>query len=133
MKHDAIVYVIDDDAAIRDALSVLLETCGLRYRTFGSAEDFLGSLKDTTPVCAVVDVGLPGLSGLELQQQLASREIPSSLVVMTGRGNVPMAVDGDAGGRGAFYRKTDRSKNLLEVLDEALLRRDAHCGAIRAA
>ncbi|HEY8030981.1 MAG TPA: response regulator [Methylocella sp.] len=125
MKHDAIVYVIDDDAAIRDALSVLLETCGLRYRTFGSAEDFLGSLKDTTPVCAVVDVGLPGLSGLELQQQLSSREIPSSLVVMTGRGNVPMAVEAMRAGAVHFIEKPIDPKTLLEVLDEALLRRDA--------
>jgi FixJ family two-component response regulator len=125
MKHDATVYVIDDDAAIRDALSVLLETCGLRYQTFGSAEDFLGSLKDTTPVCAVVDVGLPGLSGLELQQQLAIREIPSSLVVMTGRGNVPMAVDAMRAGAVHFIEKPIDPKTLLEVLDEALLRRDA--------
>jgi|JRHI01.1.fsa_nt_gi FixJ family two-component response regulator len=125
MKHDATVYVVDDDAAIRDALSVLLETCGQRHRTFESAEDFLGSLKDTTPVCAVVDVCLPGLSGLELQQQLASKEIPSALVVMTGRGNVPMAVDAMRAGAVHFIEKPIDPKILLEVLDEALTRRDA--------
>ena len=75
MKHDATVYVIDDDAAIRDAVSVLLQTRAACVRVrFRSAEDFLASLKDTTPVCAVVDVCLPGMNGLELQQQLASRE-----------------------------------------------------------
>ena len=124
MTHDATVYVVDDDAAIRDSLSVLLETCGLRWRTFASAEDFLGALKDTTPVCAVVDVCLPGMSGIALQQQLASREIPSALVVMTGQGTVPMAVEAMRAGAVHFIEKPIDPKMLLEVLDEALARRD---------
>ena len=124
MKHDATVYVVDDDAAIRDSLSVLLETCGLHWRTFASAEDFLAELTDTTPVCAVVDVCLPGMSGLELQQQLASREIPSALVVMTGQGSVPMAVDAMRAGAVHFIEKPIDPKTLLEVLSEALDRRE---------
>src|SRR4029079_4618114 len=75
--------------------------------------------------CAVVDVCLPGLSGLELQQQLASKEIPSALVVMTGRGNVPMAVDAMRAGAVHFIEKPIDPKILLEVLDEALTCRDA--------
>jgi two-component system response regulator FixJ len=124
MKHDATVYVVDDDAAIRDSLSVLLETCGLNWRTFASAEDFLAELTDTTPVCAVVDVCLPGMSGLELQQQLAGREIPSALVVMTGQGSVPMAVDAMRAGAVHFIEKPIDPETLLEVLDEALDRRE---------
>jgi two-component system response regulator FixJ len=124
MKHDATVYVVDDDAAIRDSLSVLLETCGLHWRTFASAEDFLAELTDTTPVCAVVDVCLPGMSGLELQQQLARKQIQSALVVMTGQGNVPMAVDAMRAGAVHFIEKPIDPKTLLEVLDEALDRRE---------
>ena len=123
MKHDATVYVVDDDAAIRDSLSVLLETCGLHWRTFASAEDFLAELTDTTPVCAVVDVCLPGMSGLELQQQLARKQIQSALVVMTGQGSVPMAVDAMRAGAVHFIEKPIDPKTLLEVLDEALDRR----------
>ena len=124
MKHDVTVYVVDDDAAIRDSLSVLLETCGLHWRTFASAEDFLAELTDTTPVCAVVDVCLPGMSGLELQQQLARKQIQSALVVMTGQGNVPMAVDAMRAGAVHFIEKPIDPKTLLEVLDEALDRRE---------
>jgi two-component system response regulator FixJ len=124
MKHDATVYVVDDDAAIRDSLSVLLETCGLHWRTFASAEDFLAELTDTTPVCAVVDVCLPGMSGLELQQQLARKQIQSALVVMTGQGNVPMAVDAMRAGAVHFIEKPIDPITLLEVLDEALDRRE---------
>lgn len=124
MKHDATVYVVDDDAAIRDSLSVLLETCGLHWQTFASAEDFLAELTDTTPVCAVVDVCLPGMSGLELQQQLARKQIQSALVVMTGQGNVPMAVDAMRAGAVHFIEKPIDPKTLLEVLDEALDRRE---------
>jgi len=124
MKHDATVYVVDDDAAIRDSLSVLLETCGLHWRTFASAEDFLAELTDTTPVCAVVDVCLPGMSGLELQQQLARKQIQSALVVMTGQGNVPMAVDAMRAGAVHFIEKPIDPQTLLEVLDEALDRRE---------
>jgi two-component system response regulator FixJ len=124
MKHDATVYVVDDDAAIRDSLSVLLETCGLHWRTFASAEVCLAALTDTTPVCAVVDVCLPGMSGLELQQQLARKQIQSALVVMTGQGNVPMAVDAMRAGAVHFIEKPIDPKILLEVLDEALDRRE---------
>jgi two-component system response regulator FixJ len=125
MTHDATVYVVDDDAAIRDSLSVLLETCGLRWRTFASAEDFLGALKDTTPVCAVVDVCLPGMNGLELQRQLASRRIEAALVVMTGQASVPMAVEAMRAGALHFIEKPLDPETLLEVFDEALARRDA--------
>ena len=125
MQHDAIVNIVDDDAAIRDAVSVLLQTRGLRSRTFPTAEAFLASLNDTTPVCAVVDVCLPGMNGLELQQQLASRMIEAALVVMTGQASVPMAVEAMRAGALHFIEKPLDPETLLEVLDEALARRDA--------
>jgi FixJ family two-component response regulator len=125
MQHDAIINVVDDDAAIRDAVSVLLQTRGLRSRTFPTAEAFLASLKDTTPVCAVVDVCLPGMNGLELQQQLARRRIEAALVVMTGQASVPMAVEAMRAGALHFIEKPLDPETLLEVIDEALARRDA--------
>jgi two-component system response regulator FixJ len=125
MKHDATVYVIDDDVSIRDAVSVLLQTRGLRPRTFSTAEDFLASLKDAVPVCAVVDIGLPGMNGLELQQQLTSRGIESALVVMTGQASVPIAVRAMRAGALHFIEKPLDPEVFLKVLDEALARRDA--------
>ena len=125
MKHDTTVYVIDDDASIRDAVSVLLQTRGLRPRTFSTAEDFLASLKDAGPVCAVVDVCLPGMNGLELQQQLASRGIESALVVMTGQASVPIAVRAMRAGALHFIEKPLDPEVFLKVLDEARARRDA--------
>lgn len=125
MQHDAIVNIIDDDAAVRDAVSVLLQTRGLRSRTFPTAEAFLASLNNTTPVCAVVDVCLPGMNGLELQQQLASRMVEAALIVMTGQASVPMAVEAMRAGALHFIEKPLDPEALLEVLDEALARRDA--------
>jgi two-component system response regulator FixJ len=125
MKHDTTVYVIDDDASIRDAVSVLLQTRGLRPRMFSTAEDFLASLKDAGPVCAVVDVCLPGMNGLELQQQLASRGIESALVVMTGQASVPIAVRAMRAGALHFIEKPLDPEVFLKVLDEARARRDA--------
>jgi FixJ family two-component response regulator len=124
MQHDAIINVVDDDAAIRDAVSVLLQTRGLRSRTFPTAEAFLASLKDT-PLCAVVDVCLPGMNGLELQQQLARRRIEATLVVMTGQASVSMAVEAMRAGALHFIEKPLDPETLLEVIDEALARRDA--------
>jgi two-component system response regulator FixJ len=125
MQHDAIVNIIDDDAAVRDSVSVLLQTHGLRSRTFPTAEAFLASLNDTIPLCAVVDVCLPGMNGLELQQQLANRRIEAALVVMTGQASVPMAVEAMRAGALHFIEKPLDPEALLEVLDEALARRDA--------
>jgi FixJ family two-component response regulator len=124
MQQDDIVYVVDDDAGIRDALSVLLETCGLHVRAFSTAEDFLSSLKDTSPVCAVVDVCLPGMNGIELQQHLLSSKIDFALVVMTGQGNVPMAVEAMRAGAMHFIEKPIDPNILLGVLKEALARRN---------
>ncbi len=75
MQHDVIVDVVDDDAAVRDAVSVLLHARGLVARTHASAEDFLGSLDCGGPICAVVDVCLPGMNGLDLQRERLARKI----------------------------------------------------------
>jgi two-component system response regulator FixJ len=120
MPHDTIIHVVDDDPAVCDAVSLLLQTRGLRVRTFRTAEGLLTALTDATPICAVVDVCLPGMSGVELQQQLAVKKIQSTLVIMTGQGSVPMAVEAMRAGAIDFIEKPIEPKVLLSVLDIAL-------------
>jgi two-component system response regulator FixJ len=125
MQHAVIVDVVDDDAAIRDAVSVLLHARGLVARTHASAEDFLASLSCASPICAVVDVCLPGMNGLELQREMLTRKIDAALVVMTGQASVPMAVQAMRHGAVHFIEKPLDPAALLSVLDEALARRQA--------
>jgi FixJ family two-component response regulator len=119
------VDIIDDDAGMRDAVSVLLQTRGLVARTHASAEDLLQSLTPPRPVCAVVDVCLPGMSGLGLQRELLARKIDAALVVMTGQASVPMAVQAMRHGAVHFIEKPLDPAALLAVLEEALARRAA--------
>jgi two-component system response regulator FixJ len=125
MQHDVVVDIVDDDAAVRDALSVLLHARGLVARTHASAEDFLGSLDCGGPICAVVDVCLPGMNGLDLQREVLARRIDAALVVMTGQANVPMAVQAMRHGAVHFIEKPFDPAALLAALDEALARRQA--------
>jgi two-component system response regulator FixJ len=120
MKCEPTVHVIDDDQSIRDSLSVLLRTAGFCGRFFASAEAFLSSLKDRRPVCALLDVCLPGMSGLELQRQLSIRGIEAALVVMTGQGDVPLAVEAMRAGALHFIEKPLDPAVLLEAINEAL-------------
>ena len=122
MRLEPTVYVIDDDPAIRDSLSILLRTAGVSGQLFATAEAFLSSLKDERPICALVDVCLPGLSGLELQQQLARRAIEAVIVMMTGQADVPIAVQAMRGGALHFIEKPLDPELLLETLEEALTR-----------
>jgi FixJ family two-component response regulator len=125
MKHEPTVFVIDDDAAIRDALSVLLKTSGLHCQSFATAETFLAALTDTRPVCALVDVCLPGMNGLELQRQLSCRGIEATLMVMTGQGTVPIAVEAMRAGALHFIEKPLDPETLLEVINDAFIRHSA--------
>lgn len=124
MKCEPTVHVIDDDQSIRDSLSVLLRTAGFRGRFFASAEAFLSSQKDKRPVCALLDVCLPGMSGLELQRQLSIRGIEAALVVMTGQGDVPLAVEAMRAGALHFIEKPLDPAVLLEAINEGLNRQN---------
>lgn len=121
----AIVDIVDDDAAIRDAVSILLRARGLSARAHASAEDFLTSLDSATPICAIVDVCLPGMSGLELQREVLRRRPEASLILMTGHANVPMAVQAMRAGAVHFIEKPLDPATLLSVLDEALTQSEA--------
>src|SRR2546427_11641109 len=88
----AIVYVVDDEPSIRNSTKELAESVGLRVQTFATAQDFLGSERPYVPGCLVLDVRLPGLSGLDLQRELGRMDNPLPIIFVTGHGDIPMTV-----------------------------------------
>ena len=117
----AVVFVVDDDVSVRESLKLLLQTSGWQSETFGSADDFLSRRRATFPCCLVLDVGLPGLNGLELQQQLAQRtEMP--IIFITGQGDVPMTVRAMKAGAIEFLTKPFKDDVLLEAIRGAIER-----------
>ena len=99
-EADAIVFVVDDDAAMRRSLENLIRSVGLRVEVFASAQDFLRSHRPGVPGCLVLDVRLPGLSGLDLQKRMAEADLDIPIVFITGHGDIPMTRAGDEGGGG---------------------------------
>ena len=116
------VYVIDDDARIREALTLLLAKSGIASQPFESAEDFLAALPDNQPICGLVDVCLPQMSGLDLLKALRERNIDSALIMISGHGNVPMAVEAMRQGAVHFVEKPFDPETLIELVEEARLR-----------
>ncbi len=116
------VYVIDDDARIREALTLLLARSGIASQPFESAEDFLAALPAGQPVCGLVDVCLPRMSGLDLLKALKARNVENALIMISGHGNVPMAVEAMRHGAVHFVEKPFDPETLLELVEEARLR-----------
>jgi two-component system, LuxR family, response regulator FixJ len=124
---DTVIYVVDDDDAVRDSLSLLLRTVGLPARTFGSAAEFLDGYEPDKIGCLVADIRMPGLSGLELQAELIERAIDVPIIFITGHGDVPMAVKAMKSGAMDFIQKPFRDQDLLDRINEGLERaRSAH-------
>lgn len=117
-----IVYVVDDDASVREALSSLLRSSGFEVMSFASAEEFLAHRVDERASCLVLDVRLPGLSGLELQRDLAQRERTPPVVFITGHGDVPMSVRAMKAGAVEFLQKPFSDEELLGSIRAALQR-----------
>jgi FixJ family two-component response regulator len=120
MLHDPIVYIVDDDEAIRDALRLLMKSANLRVLCCATAEEFLGSYKSELPGCLVLDVRMPGMSGLDLQRLLKERHIGIPVVIMTGHGDVSMAVQAMKGGAVDFVEKPFKNDVLLERVQQCL-------------
>lgn len=118
--QQAIVYVIDDDRGVRESLSLLLESNGIENETYDSADAFLGGFEANRIGCIVVDIRMPGMSGLELQRELKSRQIETPIIFITGHGDVPMAVTAMKEGAVDFLTKPFRNKDLLDRIDAAL-------------
>lgn len=117
-----IVFVIDDDASMRDAISRLLNAVGLNTQTFASAREFLSSDLPDVPGCVVLDVRLPGLSGLDLQREMFERGIHVPIVFITGHGDIPMSVRAMKAGAVEFLTKPFRDQDLLDAVRSGLHR-----------
>jgi len=120
MPEDRIVYVVDDDAAVRESLVWLLGSVGLRATSFASAAEFLEGYEDTGICCLVSDVRMPGMSGLELQKALNARGIAIPLVLMTAFGDVSTAVKAMKAGAVDFIEKPFNNQNMLDLINTAL-------------
>lgn len=114
------VHVVDDDAAVRKALSLLMKSAGLRANTYASAEEFLAHYEPSEPGCLVLDIRMAGMSGLELQQTLAARQCTIPIIILTGHGNVPMAVRAMKAGAVDFLEKPFQEGSLLALVEKSL-------------
>ncbi len=119
---NAIVFVVDDDPSIREAIKSLIRLEGLRVETFGTAQEFLRTERPDLPGCVVLDVELPGLSGLDLQRELATHGIKLPIIFITGYGDIPMSVRAMKAGATEFLTKPFRDQDLLDAIQQALER-----------
>jgi FixJ family two-component response regulator len=121
-ESQSIVFVVDDDFSVREALESLVRSAGYKVETFASAQDFLASSRPDVPSCLVLDVRLPGLSGLDLQNRMAeaNREIP--IVFITGHGDVPTSVRAMKAGAIEFLMKPFPDRDLLDAIQQAIKR-----------
>jgi FixJ family two-component response regulator len=117
-----IVFVIDDDVSVRRALSNLFESVGLKVEVFGSAPEMLQNKLPDVPGCLVLDIRLPGLSGLDLQTELANAHIHIPIIFMTGHGDIPMTVRAMKGGAVDFLTKPFREQEMLDAVLTAIER-----------
>jgi len=119
-EADAIVYVVDDDAAMRQSLQNLIGSVGLRVEAFASAQEFMRSKLTAGPGCLVLDVRLPGLSGLDLQKRMVEAGIEIPIIFITGHGDIPMTVQAMKAGAVEFLTKPFRDQDLLVAIQQAL-------------
>lgn len=119
-----LVYIVDDDSAVRDSLILLLRTEGLSSVAFASAEEFLEGFQPSHPACLLVDVMMEGMSGLELQKLLRRRGIPLPVIVITGHGDIAMAVHALKNGAADFIEKPCDDDRVLSAIREALARQE---------
>lgn len=118
--ESATVFLVDDDEAVRDALNLALRAAGYAVETFASAEAYLENCDPGRPGCLVLDVNMPGMSGLELQQALAKRDIHTPIIFLTAHGDIPMSVQAVKAGAVDFLPKPFRSRELVERVREAI-------------
>ena len=121
-KPQPVVFVIDDDASVRTALSSLIRSVGLRVEVFSSASEFLTARPAEVQSCLILDVRLPGLSGLDFQRELASANNVIPIIFITGHGDIPMSVKAMKAGAVEFLTKPFRDQDLLDAIQVALER-----------
>lgn len=119
-NNSGTVYVVDDDEAVRESLSWLISSVGLKVETFGSAQDFLDVFNPERPACMIVDVRMPGMNGLELQRRLADKATCLPVIVVTGHGDVQMAVHAMKDGAFDFIEKPYNDQAILDQVQKAI-------------
>jgi FixJ family two-component response regulator len=120
MNYQPCVFIVDDDSAVRDGIGLLVETAGLAYQAFESAEHFLQAYSEDERGCLLLDVSLPGLNGLELQTEFARQKIRLPIIFLTGNGDIPMSVRAMKAGAADFLTKPVPSALLIERIQAAL-------------
>jgi FixJ family two-component response regulator len=133
----SIVFVIDDDASIRNALKTLIRSVGLEVEVFGSAQEFLQRKEPDMRSCLILDIRLPGIGGLDFQRKLAEANIPIPIIFITGHGDVPMSVRAMKAGAVEFLTKPFRDQDLLDAIqvgldrDQARRQQEAEIASVR--
>ena len=120
MTHEPTVFIVDDDDAVRRFLTGLIRSIDLKVEAYASAQDFLDAYRPGRPGCLLLDVRMPGMSGLELQRELAERAIELQVVILTGHGNVPVAVQAMKAGAVDFIEKPFNNELLLDRIQTAV-------------
>jgi two-component system response regulator FixJ len=126
-----IVFVVDDDSGVRTSIRILLKSVGIHTTAFASAKEFLAAYDPGQPGCLVLDIRMPGMSGMELQQELNRLGAVIPVVFITGHGDVPMAVEAMQQGAFDFLQKPFRDQDLIHRIQQALQRDEAHRAALR--
>jgi len=121
-RVDSTVFVIDDDESVREAITSLIRSVGLRVKTFASAPEFLRNYPSGAPGCLVLDVRMPGLSGLDLQRELTQANIRMPIIFITAHADIPMSVRAMKAGAIEFLTKPFRDQELLDAIQDALER-----------
>jgi FixJ family two-component response regulator len=137
IEPTSLVFVVDDDASLREALKSLIRSVGLQVELFGSAQEFLQRKRPDVPSCLVLDIRLPGTSGLDFQRRLAEAGISIPIIFITGHGDIPMSVRAMKAGAVEFLTKPFRDQDLLDAIhtglerDRARRQRDSEVAAVR--
>jgi FixJ family two-component response regulator len=119
-EQEPIVFIIDDDRQVRDGLHSLIRSVGLRAESFASAQEFLQAKHPDVPACLILDVRMPGLSGLDLQLKLSDGDLRIPIIFITGHGDIPMSVRAMKEGAHEFLTKPVRSQDLLDAVQKAI-------------
>ena len=120
MSGEPSVFIVDDEEPVRSALTLLMESVGLKSESFSSAQDYLNQFDATKPGCLILDVRMPGLSGLDLQARLGAEKIHPPIIIITGHGDVPMAVRAVTAGAVDFIEKPFNNQSMLDNVHRAI-------------
>jgi FixJ family two-component response regulator len=126
-----IVYVVDDDSGVRSSILILLKSVGINTTTFASAREFLAAYDHSQPGCLILDIRMPGMSGMDLQLELNRLGAVLPIMFITGHGDVPMAVEAMQQGAFDFLQKPFRDQDLIQRIQRALERDESHRAALR--